>query len=151
MIWGHISDAVRQAASENMSTVEDDLRVNQIKRWQAVGMLNTFCHQPMCHGNWRSMQLISCFLLLMEMTHKDVMMSMLCATVEVTLLWTWVWTPKVAIYSFWWWNETFQAITKVIMYSPNTTLRRNAFEAMKKVRVLNFHLKSSEPVPWYLL
>lgn len=39
VIWGHISDEVAQAAEEDLTTVKDELRSNQLRRWQTVGML----------------------------------------------------------------------------------------------------------------
>lgn len=39
MIWGHILDGVAQAAKEDLTAVKDELRSDQTKRWQAVGML----------------------------------------------------------------------------------------------------------------
>lgn len=39
VIWGHASDEVARAAAEDLTAVEDELRNNQTKRWQAFGML----------------------------------------------------------------------------------------------------------------
>jgi hypothetical protein len=39
VIWGHISDEVAQAAEEDLTAVKDELRSNQMRRWQTVGML----------------------------------------------------------------------------------------------------------------
>ncbi|KAH7524583.1 hypothetical protein FEM48_Zijuj06G0134900 [Ziziphus jujuba var. spinosa] len=39
VIWGHISDGAVIAAKENLIAVKDELRNDQTKRWQAIGML----------------------------------------------------------------------------------------------------------------
>lgn len=39
VIWGHVSEEVAHAAKEDMISVKDELRNNQIKRWQAIGTL----------------------------------------------------------------------------------------------------------------
>ncbi|KAK6927594.1 YAP-binding/ALF4/Glomulin [Dillenia turbinata] len=39
VIWGHISSDVAVAAGEDMTLVNNELRVDRGKRWQAVGML----------------------------------------------------------------------------------------------------------------
>ncbi|BBG95559.1 aberrant lateral root formation 4 [Prunus dulcis] len=39
VIWGHASDEVVRAAEEDLASVRDELKNNQTKRWQAVGML----------------------------------------------------------------------------------------------------------------
>lgn len=39
VIWGHVSEEVAHAAKEDMTVVKDELRNNQIKRWQAIGTL----------------------------------------------------------------------------------------------------------------
>lgn len=39
VIWGHASDEIARAAAEDLTAVEDELRNNQTKRWQAFGML----------------------------------------------------------------------------------------------------------------
>lgn len=39
VIWGHVSEEVAHAAKEDLVAIKDELRNNQIKRWQAIGML----------------------------------------------------------------------------------------------------------------
>lgn len=39
VICGHVSEEVAHAAKEDMTVVKDELRNNQIKRWQAIGTL----------------------------------------------------------------------------------------------------------------
>lgn len=39
VIWGHASDLVAQAAEENLASVKNELKSNQTKKWQAIGML----------------------------------------------------------------------------------------------------------------
>lgn len=94
VVWGHISHAVGQAAGENMSTVKNDLRVNQIKRWQAVGMFKHILSPA--NVPWELKKHAIDFLLAVidgndtqrcNEEHVDCSeyMPSLCATVEVTL------------------------------------------------------------------
>eukprot|EP00257_Ricinus_communis_P003412 XP_002515461.2 aberrant root formation protein 4 [Ricinus communis] len=114
VIWGHIDEDVSQAARENMSAVKAELQNKQTNRWQAVGMLKHILASTTMP--WELKKHAINFLLCIttgsgtqsdERTDCSIYLPSLCATL--------------------------QAITMVIIYAPNTELRKNAFEALKRV------------------
>ncbi|KDP34393.1 hypothetical protein JCGZ_12787 [Jatropha curcas] len=113
VIWGHIYDDVALAAGENMSAVKDELRSNQTNRWQAIGMLKYILAST--NMPWELKK--HAINLLLCITNGNVARD-LQADCSIYL-------PSL--------YAVLQAITKVIIYAPNTELRKNAFEALKRV------------------
>ncbi|XP_050216274.1 aberrant root formation protein 4 [Mercurialis annua] len=114
VIWGDIYDEVAQAAKENMSAVKDELKVNQTYRWQALGMLKYILAST--NMPWELKKHAISFMLFIttgSSTQKDGLTD--CS----------IYLPSLC--------ATMQAITMVIMYAPNTELRKNAFQALKRI------------------
>ncbi|GAV70567.1 Kinetochor_Ybp2 domain-containing protein [Cephalotus follicularis] len=119
VIWGHISDRVAQAAEENLSAVKGELQSNQTTRWQSLGMLKHAL--SLATLPWELKKHAIDFLLsimdgnvslnckLCHDEHSD------CSTYMPSLF------------------AALQAITMVMMYAPDPVLRKNAFEALKRV------------------
>ncbi|KAL7166012.1 hypothetical protein ACSBR2_036804 [Camellia fascicularis] len=116
VIWGYISNEVAQAAEEDLAAVKAELSSNQTKRWQALGMLRN---------------IFSCVNLPWELK-KQAINFLLCIVdgnvsheynnehVECS-----IYMPSLF--------ATLQAVEMVVIYAPDAVLRRNAFDALKKV------------------
>ncbi|CAL5358888.1 unnamed protein product [Camellia sinensis] len=111
-----------QAAEEDLAAVKAELSRNQTKRWQALGMLRNIFS---C-GNlpWELKKQAINFLLCIvdgNVSHEYnnehveclIYMPSLLATLQL--------------------KETLQAVEMVVIYAPDAVLRRNAFNALKKV------------------
>ncbi|CAL5435088.1 unnamed protein product [Camellia sinensis] len=111
-----------QAAEEDLAAVKAELSRNQTKRWQALGMLRNIFS---C-GNlpWELKKQAINFLLCIvdgNVSHEYnnehveclIYMPSLLATLQL--------------------KETLQAVEMVVIYAPDAVLRRNAFDALKKV------------------
>ncbi|XP_041022693.1 aberrant root formation protein 4 isoform X2 [Juglans microcarpa x Juglans regia] len=116
VIWGHISDEVAQAAEEDLATVKDELRSSQLRRWQTVGMLKH----------------IYSFVSLPSDLKKHAIDFLLCITdgnvsqnVDDEYIDLALYMPSLF--------TALQAIKMVIIYAPNTVLRKLAFDAFKRV------------------
>lgn len=116
VIWGHISDEVAQAAEEDLTAVKDELRSNQMRRWQTVGMLKhiySFINLP-----WdlkkEAINLLLCI--------TDGNLSQKCDDEHTDLS---SFMPNLF--------ASLQAIKMVIIYAPDTVLRKLAFDAFKRV------------------
>lgn len=161
VIWAHIWDKVAQAAEEDLTAVKDELRSNQMKRWQTVGMLKhvySFASLP-----WNLKNHAFKFLLCVtegnisrnyddEHFEFSIYMPNLFSALQVCL-WhiEFIHIPNLSSY---WKGQIsmhfisddqtyiFQAIKMVIIYAPDTVLRKHAFDAFTRVR--NFTLL----VPW---
>ncbi|PNT33835.1 hypothetical protein POPTR_006G259600v4 [Populus trichocarpa] len=116
VIWGHISVNVARAAGGDVSTVKDEILSNQTERWQAVGMLKyifSFVDFP-----WELKKHAIDFLLCIT----DGNIARNCNDEDTDCS---IYMPNL--------YAALQAITMVIMYTPDTVLRKNAFEALKRV------------------
>ncbi|XP_041022694.1 aberrant root formation protein 4 isoform X3 [Juglans microcarpa x Juglans regia] len=119
VIWGHISDEVAQAAEEDLATVKDELRSSQLRRWQTVGMLKH----------------IYSFVSLPSDLKKHAIDFLLCITdgnvsqnVDDEYIDLALYMPSLF--------TALQAIKMVIIYAPNTVLRKLAFDAFKRIAIL---------------
>ncbi|KAJ9184066.1 hypothetical protein P3X46_007846 [Hevea brasiliensis] len=115
VIWGYIYDDVTQAAGGDISFIMGELQSNQINRWQAVGMLKYILAST--DMLWELKKHAINFLLCItngSVTRNDGLTD--CS----------IFLPSLCAAS--------QVITKVIIYAPNTELRKNAYEALKRVR-----------------
>ncbi|XP_061966258.1 aberrant root formation protein 4 isoform X2 [Populus nigra] len=116
VIWGHISVNVARAAGGDVSTVKDEILSNQTERWQAVGMLKhifSFVDFP-----WELKKHAIDFLLCIT----DGNIARNCNDEDTDCS---IYMPNL--------YAALQAITMVIMYTPDTVIRKNAFEALKRV------------------
>lgn len=116
VIWGHISVDVARAAGGDVSTVKDEILSNQTERWQAIGMLKhifSFVDFP-----WELKKHAIDFLLCIT----DGNIARNCNDKDTDCS---IYMPNL--------YAALQAITMVIMYTPDTELRKNAFEALKRV------------------
>ncbi|THG23518.1 hypothetical protein TEA_004597 [Camellia sinensis var. sinensis] len=116
VIWGYISNEVAQAAEEDLAAVKAELSRNQTKRWQALGMLRNIFS---C-GNlpWELKKQAINFLLCIvdgNVSHEYNNEHVECLIYMPSLL------------------ATLQAVEMVVIYAPDAVLRRNAFNALKKV------------------
>ncbi|XP_059461352.1 aberrant root formation protein 4 isoform X2 [Corylus avellana] len=116
VVWGHISDEVAQAAEEDLTAVKDELRSNQMRRWQTVGMLKhiySFVNLP-----WdlkkHAIDLLLCI--------TDGNISQKCDDEHTDLS-----SHIPSLFA------ALQAIKMVIIYAPDTVLRKLAFDAFKRV------------------
>ncbi|CAK9146471.1 unnamed protein product [Ilex paraguariensis] len=116
VIWGHMSDEVSVAAEADLTSVKDELRSNQTKRWEAIGMLKHIF--SWVNLAWELKKHAINFLLCIlegsvshdcQAEHSD------CSTYMHTLY------------------TALQAVEMVIIYASDTVLRKNAFDAFKKV------------------
>ncbi|KAF3447064.1 hypothetical protein FNV43_RR12244 [Rhamnella rubrinervis] len=116
VIWGHISDGVVIAAKEDLIAVRDELRNDQTRRWQAIGMLKhilAFVSLP-----WELKKYTIEFMLcIMEgnVSQKCNDEFADCSSYMPSLF------------------ATLQAVQRVVMYASDTVLRRNAFGAFRKI------------------
>ncbi|KAG2691420.1 hypothetical protein I3760_08G008100 [Carya illinoinensis] len=116
VIWGHISDEVAQAAEEDLTTVKDELRSNQLRRWQTVGMLKhiySFVSLP-SDLKKHAIDFLLCI------TDGNVSQNLDDEYIDFAL-----YMPSLF--------AALQAIKMVIIYAPNTVLRKLAFDAFKRV------------------
>ncbi|KAJ6745388.1 GLOMULIN [Salix koriyanagi] len=116
VIWGHISVNVARAAGGDVSSVKDELLSNQTERWQAVGMLKhifSFVDFP-----WELKKHAIDFLLCI--TDGNIARNYNDKDTECS-----IYMPNL--------YAALQAITMVIMYTPDTVIRKNTFEALKRV------------------
>ncbi|KAM4122662.1 hypothetical protein ACB094_01G101500 [Castanea mollissima] len=115
VIWGNVLDGVAQAAKEDLTAVKDELRSNQTERWQAVGMLKhiySFVNLP-----WELKRHAIDFLLCIT----DENISQKCDEhIDFSS-----YMPSLF--------AALQAIKMVIMYAPDTVLRKLSFDAFKRV------------------
>ncbi|KAJ8751789.1 hypothetical protein K2173_025975 [Erythroxylum novogranatense] len=116
VVWGHISDEVAQAARENISSVKYELQTNQTARWGAVRMLNHIISSYKLP--WELMTHTIDFLL--SIADKNATKTCNDENTDCS-----IYMPSLC--------DALQAISKVMIYSPNATLKKNAFEALKRV------------------
>lgn len=116
VIWGNVSEEVAHAAKEDMIVVKDELRNNQIKRWQAIGTLKhvlSFVSLP-----WELKKHTINFLLCI--TDGDIRGN--CDDEQSQ--WS-SYMPNLF--------SALQAVKMVIMYTPDPEHRKNSFAVLKGV------------------
>ncbi|KAH9760488.1 Aberrant root formation protein 4 [Citrus sinensis] len=116
VIWGSMSDQVVQAAGEDLTALKGELQSNQTKKWQAIAMLKHIF--PSRKLSWEFKKHAIDFLLHItdgnnyqksDSDHSDFASNM----------------PSVF--------AALQGVIMVIMYAQSSTLRKNAFDALKRV------------------
>ncbi|KAL7165997.1 hypothetical protein ACSBR2_036792 [Camellia fascicularis] len=116
VIWGYISNEVAQAAEEDLAAVKAELSSNQTKRWQGLGMLRNIF---LCVNlPWELKKEAINFLLCIvdgNVSHEYNNEHVECS----------IYMPSLF--------ATLQAVEMVVVYAPDAVLRRNAFDALKKV------------------
>ncbi|XWS72720.1 hypothetical protein CRYUN_Cryun02cG0064700 [Craigia yunnanensis] len=116
VIWAQMYDEVARAAKEDLSVVKTELQNNQMKRWQAIGMLkHIFSSVDL---PWEFKKYAVDFLL--YITSGDISHELDDEHNDSSLYMT-------SLFS------ALQAITMIIIYASDTVLRKNAFEALKRV------------------
>ncbi|XP_021887767.1 aberrant root formation protein 4 [Carica papaya] len=116
VIWGKVSDEIPQAAQADLTVVEGELQTNQIKRWEAVGMLK----QILSSANlpWELRTHAIDFLLCI--TSGNILLKCSNEIIDCS-----IYTPSLF--------AALQAITVVIIYAPDTAVRKKAFDALKRI------------------
>ncbi|XP_020235649.1 aberrant root formation protein 4 [Cajanus cajan] len=116
VIWGHVSEGVAHTAKEDLIAIQDELRNNQTKRWQAIGTLKhvlSFVNLP-----WELKKHATDFLLCI--TDGDVSGNYNEEHSE--------WSSYMpSLFS------ALQAVKMVIMYAPEPELRKKSFAVLKGV------------------
>ncbi|KAM1224934.1 hypothetical protein ACFX1X_044194 [Malus domestica] len=116
VIWGHASDDVVWAAEKDLTSVKDELKNNQTERWQAVGMLKHILAPASLP--WELKRYTINFLICItdgNISHYDEHKDF--SSFMTSLL------------------AALQAVQMVIIYASDTTLRKTAFEAFKRILV----------------
>ncbi|XP_044464381.1 aberrant root formation protein 4 isoform X2 [Mangifera indica] len=116
VIWGHASDLVAQAAEENLASVKNELKSNQTKKWQAIGMLKHI----LSSGNlpWDFKEHAINFLL--DITDENISQENGGDHNDFSS-----YMPSVF--------AALQAVATVVIYSPSSVLRKKTYEAFKRV------------------
>lgn len=116
VIWGHMFNEAAQAAKGDLSVVKDELRCNQAKRLQAIGMLSHIF--SLVNLPWELKKYAINFLLcIMDGSISQI------SNDEFMEFSSYIPSLFAAL----------QAIQLVIMYTSDVVLRRNAFDALKRV------------------
>ncbi|XP_022754469.1 aberrant root formation protein 4 isoform X2 [Durio zibethinus] len=116
VIWAQMHDEVARAAKEDLSAVKTELKNNQMKRWQAIGMLkHIFSSVDL---PWKFKRYAVDFLLCI--TSGDISKDLDDEHNDCSLYMT-------SLFS------ALQAVTMIIIYTSDTVLRKNAFEVLKRV------------------
>lgn len=116
VIWAHIWDKVAQAAEEDLTAVKDELRSNQMKRWQTVGMLKHVYSFASLPWNLKN----HAFKFLLCVTEGNISRNYDDEHFEFS-----TYMPNLF--------SALQAIKMVIIYAPDTVLRKHAFDAFTRV------------------
>ncbi|CAN6587518.1 unnamed protein product [Malus baccata var. baccata] len=114
VIWGHASDDVVGAAEEDLNSVKDELKDNQTERWLAVGMLKHILAPATLP--WELKRHAIDFLICItdgNISHCDEHNDFSSYTTSLF--------------------AALQAVQMIIMYASDTVLRKNAFEAFKRI------------------
>ncbi|CAN6540384.1 unnamed protein product [Malus baccata var. baccata] len=114
VIWGHASDDVVGAAEEDLNSVKDELKDNQTERWLAVGMLKHILAPATLP--WELKRHAINFLICItdgNISHCDEHNDFSSYTTSLF--------------------AALQAVQMIIMYASDTVLRKNAFEAFKRI------------------
>ncbi|KAM1424824.1 hypothetical protein ACFX1X_017501 [Malus domestica] len=114
VIWGHASDDVAGAAEEDLNSVKDELKDNQTERWLAVGMLKHILAPATLP--WELKRHAINFLICItdgNISHCDEHNDFSSYTTSLF--------------------AALQAVQMIIMYASDTVLRKNAFEAFKRI------------------
>ncbi|KAM1177811.1 hypothetical protein ACFX13_017521 [Malus domestica] len=114
VIWGYASDDVVGAAEEDLNSVKDELKDNQTERWLAVGMLKHILAPATLP--WELKRHAINFLICItdgNISHCDEHNNFSSYTTSLF--------------------AALQAVQMIIMYASDTVLRKNAFEAFKRI------------------
>lgn len=116
VIWGHTSSEVAQVAEDDFAVAKDELRTNQTKRWQAVGMLKHIFSSAKLP--WKLKEYAMDFLLYITGGNN----SQKCNDEDMDCSF---YTSPIL--------SALEAIEMVIIYAPEAVLRKSAFDALKRV------------------
>ncbi|XP_059658221.1 aberrant root formation protein 4 isoform X2 [Cornus florida] len=118
VIWGHMSNEVAQAADDDLASVKDELCRDQTKRWQAIKMLKHILSWVELRWDLKSHAII----FLLYILNGNVPHKYNSAHVDDSV-------HMLGLFA------SLQAIEMVIIYAPDAALRKNAFDALKRVLV----------------
>ncbi|XP_052209685.1 aberrant root formation protein 4 isoform X3 [Diospyros lotus] len=116
VIWGYISNEFSEVVGEDLAAVKAELSGNQVKRWQALGMLRDIF--SCVNLPWELKKQATNFLLWIfegNISHEYDNKDMECSFHMPSLF------------------ATLQAVQMVIMYAPDSVIRKYAFDAFRKV------------------
>ncbi|KAJ4707817.1 Aberrant root formation protein 4 [Melia azedarach] len=116
VIWGHISDQVAQAAGEDLTAVKGELQSNQAKRWQAIGMLKHIFSSGKLPWEFKKHAID----FLLHITDGNISQKNNDDNSDLS-------SYMLSVFA------TLQALITVIMYTPSSAMRKNAFDAFKRV------------------
>ncbi|XP_031279613.1 aberrant root formation protein 4 isoform X1 [Pistacia vera] len=116
VIWGHVSDQVAQAAEEDLTAVKSELKSNQTKKWQAIGMLKHI----LSSGNLPYEFKEHAINFLLDITDENISQENDGDHNDFSS-----YMPSVF--------AALQAVVMVIIYSPSSALRKKTFDAFKRV------------------
>ncbi|XP_052209684.1 aberrant root formation protein 4 isoform X2 [Diospyros lotus] len=117
VIWGYISNEFSEVVGEDLAAVKAELSGNQVKRWQALGMLRDIF--SCVNLPWELKKQATNFLLWIfegNISHEYDNKDMECSFHMPSLF------------------ATLQAVQMVIMYAPDSVIRKYAFDAFRKHR-----------------
>ncbi|KAJ0090255.1 hypothetical protein Patl1_12539 [Pistacia atlantica] len=116
VIWGHVSDQVAQAAEEDLTAVKSELKSNQTKKWQAIGMLKHI----LSSGNLPYEFKEHAINFLLDITDENISQENDGDHNDFSS-----YMPSVF--------AALQAVVMVIICSPSSALRKKTFDAFKRV------------------
>ncbi|XP_062082842.1 aberrant root formation protein 4 [Humulus lupulus] len=116
VIWGHISDVAVTAAKEDLGVLQVELQNDRMKRWDAIGMLKHILNS--LSVPWESKKCAINILICITESNN----SQKCDEEQADNT---SYMPN--LYS------ALQAVQKVIMFAPDSELRRHAFNAFKRI------------------
>ncbi|KAL5559714.1 hypothetical protein UlMin_035925 [Ulmus minor] len=116
VIWGHISDGAAMAAKEDLVAVKDELQNDKQIRWQAIGMLKHVLASFSLPSELKKDTID----FLLTVTEGNI--SQKCDDEDTDFL---SYMPSLFV--------ALQAVQKVMMYSSDAPLKRNAFDAFKRI------------------
>ncbi|PON71289.1 Glomulin/ALF [Parasponia andersonii] len=116
VIWGHVSDAAVTAAKEDLGAFQVELQNDQTKRWEAIGMLKHILASLTLPWELKkcAINILICI--------TDGNISQKCDEEHPDFS-----SYVPSLYS------ALQAVQKVIMHAMDRELRRNAFDAFKRI------------------
>ncbi|KAF4379667.1 hypothetical protein F8388_023684 [Cannabis sativa] len=116
VIWGHISEVVVTAAKEDLGALHVELQDDHMKRWEAIGMLRHILSYLLVPWELKkcAINILICI--------TDANNSQRCDEEQTDCT---SYMPN--LYS------ALQAVQQVIMFASESELRRNAFDAFKRI------------------
>ncbi|KAL9271298.1 Aberrant root formation protein 4-like protein [Drosera capensis] len=115
VIWGCISDAVVDAAGQDVTTLKNELRSSQEKRWQVVAMVGNIFSMGSLPWNLKRDAIELLLVITDNMDEQQITEDTTCS----------FYSPRLI--------AALQAIATIVIHAPDAGLRKNAFTALKRV------------------